>query len=292
MKKISLTPIVLSAFVFCGCSFSSSIKTDKNEKNKAEDTSVNITANREIVTVNDDMPCVSDYSQFDNKSYGFGYRKDKKGIVPSIGIYSEYFKGKNAYYTGNTNEKKIFLTFDEGYENGYTGKILDTLKEKQVPAAFFCTGDYLKKNDDLICRMIDEGHIIGNHTWNHPSMPGICDDEKFKSELTLFDDYLNEKHGIKTKFFRYPSGEFSQRSLEMIKDMGYTTVFWSLAYKDWERDVSHGSAYAVSEVSEHIHNGAIILLHAVSKDNADALPAIIDALKQENYKFVSLNELK
>lgn len=246
----------------------------------------------ETFTVDDVMPCVSDYSQYSEKLCGFGFKKANKGIVPSIGIYEKYLEGNDALYVGNTDTKTIYLTFDEGYENGYTPQILDTLKEKNVPAAFFCTGDFIKKNDDLIKRMLSEGHIVGNHTWNHKTMPEVNDDGEFKEELTKLDDYMLENYKVKTKYFRYPNGEFSEKTLKMVKDMGYKTVFWSLAYKDWEKDVVKGTDYAVKEVVNHIHNGAIILLHAVSKDNADALPLIIDRLNEEGYVFGNLDNLK
>lgn len=234
----------------------------------------------------------TDYRKLSAKSYGFGYDKNfKKGEVPSIGFYAELLDGKNACYTGNTEKKDIFLTFDAGYENGCTESILNTLKEKKVPAAFFCTGDYLKCNEALIERMLNDGHIIGNHTWNHPKMPGLESVDEIKKELTEFDDYLYEHHNVKTRYFRYPEGEFSEKTLSVISDMGYTTVFWSLAYKDWERNVCRGTDYALSQVTNQIHNGAIILLHAVSDDNANALPLIIDKLREEGYTFRSLDEL-
>jgi len=243
-------------------------------------------------TVDDVMPCVSDYSQYSQKLCGFGFKKANKGVVPSIGVYEDILNGNNAVYVGNTDTKTIYLTFDEGYENGYTNQILDTLKEKNVPAAFFCTGDFVKRNDDIIKRMLTEGHIVGNHTWNHKTMPDIQSDSEFKEELTKFDDYMMENYKVRTTYFRYPNGEFSEKTLNMVKDMGYKTVFWSLAYKDWEKDVVKGTDHAVKEVVDHIHNGAIILLHAVSRDNAEALPIIIDRLNEEGYTFANLDNLK
>lgn len=274
MKKISL---ILLFFIFLtGCG-----KADKDIP--SEDVSSGQAAAASGKT---------DYSSISNKSCGFGYRKEAKGKIPTIGIYADYFKGMNVVYTGDTTKKNVYLTFDEGYENGYTADILNVLKEKQVPAAFFCTGDYLRRNGELISRMISEGHIIGNHTWNHPSMPEITDNEKLVAELTEFDEYLFEHHNLKTEYFRYPGGEFSERTLAIIKDSGYKTVFWSLAYKDWERDKTNGADYAVNQVTSQLHNGAIILLHAVSADNAEALPLIIDALRNEGYTFSSLNEIE
>lgn len=231
------------------------------------------------------------YTALDNKVCGFGFSKAQKGQVPDIGSYAKLIDNAKALYVGDTSQKKLYLTFDEGYENGYTAQILDTLKEKNCPAAFFVTGDYLKRESALIDRMIEEGHIVGNHTWSHPTLPKIEDEVKFKEELSKLDDYLVENHGVKTTYFRFPNGEFSERSLKMVEDMGYKTVFWSVAYKDWERDVSRGTEYAVDNVVNHVHNGAILLLHAVSKDNAEALGQIIDTLRAEGYEFCSLDDL-
>lgn len=282
-KKFSLILFIMS-FLLTGCNEN----TSEVEIMPSETTSI---IKEKEFTVDDSMPCVSDYSQYDNTLYGFGFKKTDKGKIPSIGIYEKMLKGNNALYVGDTEKKNIYLTFDEGYENGYTGAILDVLKEKHVPAAFFCTGDYLRRNKDLVERMIKEGHIVGNHTWNHASMPKIEDDIKLTEELKKIDDFLYENFKVKTKYFRYPNGEFSEKTLKTIKDSGYRTAFWSLAYKDWEKDVIKGASYAKNEVVNHIHNGAIILLHAVSKDNLDALPQIIDTLNEEGYVFANLDDL-
>ena len=232
----------------------------------------------------------SEYSKYSDTRYGFGFTRSEKGVVPPIGFYLDMMKGKNAAYLGNTNEKTIYLTFDEGYENGYTASILDTLKEKNVTAAFFCTGDYVTRNKDLIGRMVNEGHIVGNHSWNHKSMPSLSETE-FKEELKKIDDFMKENFGYTVTYLRYPNGEFSEKTLEMAKDLGYKTAFWSVAYKDWDTSVINGADYAVNQVLNHIHNGAIILLHAVSKDNTEALGTIIDKLREEGYTFASLNSL-
>ena len=308
MKKIhSLILLFLLIFSLVACSMPKDDgTTDKNDnmveegidnaRDAVDDAIDRVTPtgmqSEEQFTVDDTMPCVSEYSQYSDKLCGFGFKKSNKGVIPSIGIYEDYLKGNDALYVGNTDTKTIYLTFDEGYENGYTGKILDTLKEKNVPAAFFCTGDYIKRNKELVKRMIDEGHIVGNHTWNHKTMPSVASDTEFKEELTKFDDYMLENFKIRTGYFRYPNGEFSEKTLKIVKDMGYKTVFWSLAYKDWEKDVVKGADYAVKEVVDHIHNGAIILLHAVSSDNAEALPLIIERLNEEGYTFANLDNLK
>jgi len=194
-------------------------------------------------------------------------------------------------YLGDTSKKVVYLTFDEGYENGYTAKILDTLKNNKVNAIFFVTGPYLKEQGDLIKRMVDEGHVVGNHTVNHPSLPEISDDELIKEVVDL-DKYFYEKYKIHMSCFRAPKGEYSERTLKLTKDLGYKNIFWSLAYDDWYRDKSRGADYANNIVLRNLHNGAIILLHAVSKDNADALDGIIKEARQNGYEFGNVNNIK
>ena len=267
---------------------------DSTVKDNNNDTILNDTPTGTVTTTDKTEEVknenVSEYSKYSDTCYGFGFTRVAKGEIPPIGFYKNLMEGMNACYIGDTNSKNIYLTFDEGYENGYTAIILDTLKEKNVPAAFFCTGDYVTRNKELVGRMVDEGHIVGNHSWNHKSMPTLSDSE-FKEELKKIDDYMKENFSYEVKYLRYPNGEFSERTLAMAKDLGYKTAFWSVAYKDWEAGVVNGIDYAVNQVTNHIHNGAVILLHAVSKDNADALGTIIDNLRDEGYTFLSLDQL-
>ncbi len=227
-----------------------------------------------------------------NDNNGWGFVK-KKGAFP------EFTKGQmdmmakyNCIYFGNTEEKVLYLTFDEGYENGYTGVILDTLKEKGVPATFFITGPYLEKNRDLIGRMVNEGHIVGNHTVNHPNMPSKGTKEAMQEEILNLDRRFYELYGRHMTYFRPPEGAYSERSLAATNDLGYKTVLWSFAYKDWETDNQKGADYAFDSVMPYLHNGCVILLHAVSKDNTEALGRIIDAAREEGYVFKSLDEYK
>jgi len=187
-------------------------------------------------------------------------------------------------FQGDTTKKVVYLTFDEGYENGYTAKILDILKENNVKTIFFVTGSYIDKNPDLIQRMIDEGHQIGNHTVNHPSLPDVGY-EKLEDELLGIDRKLYEKFGVSTKYMRPPSGEYSERVLAAAHQLGYKTVFWSYAFDDWYADKIRGADYAYNKVMGNLHNGAVILLHAVSKDNADALDRIIKDIKAQGYEI-------
>ncbi len=221
------------------------------------------------------------------------------GFVKKQGSFPEFTKGQrdmmakySCIYAGNQSEKVLYLTFDEGYENGYTGAILDTLKEKGVPATFFITGPYLEKNGDLIRRMVDEGHIVGNHTVNHPNMPSKGTKEAMQEEILNLDRRFYELYGKHMTYFRPPEGAYSERSLAATNELGYKTVLWSFAYKDWETDNQKGADYAFESVVPYLHNGCVILLHAVSKDNTEALGRIIDAARAEGYVFKSLDEYK
>ena len=182
------------------------------------------------------------------------------------------------------DEKKICLTFDEGYENGYTPQILDTLKEKGVKAIFFVTYDFASQNPDLVKRMIDEGHIVGNHSYRHYTMDEVSDDVA-KEEVSYLHKYVKDKFGYTMSYFRFPKGEFSERSLQIVKDLGYKSVFWSFAYADWDPDNQTEENQAFTHICESTHPGAILLLHAVSKTNADILGKVIDDVKKQGYTF-------
>lgn len=184
------------------------------------------------------------------------------------------------------DDKKICLTFDEGYENGYTPQILDTLKEKKVKAIFFVTYDFASQNPDLIKRMIAEGHIVGNHSYRHYSMDEVSDDVA-KEEVTYLHKYIKDKFNYTMSYFRFPKGEFSERSLQIVKDLGYKSVFWSFAYADWDPDNQTEENQAFTHICESTHPGAILLLHAVSKTNADILGKVIDDITKQGYTFTT-----
>ncbi len=228
-----------------------------------------------------------------NQKFSWSVVRKKDHLPPGVERKQVELAGKyNAIYLGDTSKKIIYLTFDEGYENGYTPKILDTLKENNVKAAFFITMPYLKKHFDLVDRMVKEGHIVGNHTVNHPSMPDVGDDSKLEKEMLDLDLLFREKTGRTMKYLRPPKGEFSERTLKISKELGYRNVFWSFAYDDWYVDKQRGAEYARKIVGGNIHNGAVLLLHAVSKDNAEALDMIITDLRSQGYEFGTLDEIK
>lgn len=225
--------------------------------------------------------------------YNYGFMRSKEGALPSID--NEGFKGilkdNDAIFLGDTTKKEIYLTFDNGYENGYTVQVLDILKEKKLPAAFFVTGHYAKGQPELLKRMANEGHIVGNHSWGHPDMSQISN-SRVKEELEkLKDQVLTTTGQNEMRFMRPPQGIFSKRMLEVSKELGYTNVFWSIAYKDWDIKDQKGWKYAYDHVMKQLHPGAVILLHSVSKDNADALGKIIDDTRKQGYEFKSLDQL-
>ena len=196
-----------------------------------------------------------------------------------------------ALYTGSSKKKQLFLTFDCGYENGNLPKILDTLKEKKAPAIFFVTGQLVKENPDLLKRIIKEGHLIGNHTWRHPNLC-MVNAARFEEELQKLADSVKEVTGMPvSKYMRPPEGVFSEQTLVHANQLGYTHVFWSLAYRDWNVNGQQGAAHAFDAVMQRIHPGAILLLHSISHDNAEALGKIIDACREKGYMFESLDAI-
>ncbi len=234
-----------------------------------------------------------DLSSLDNTliGYGQGVNLDSEnrplGAIDFNEKYSKYNAISMAKTDNNNKDKKtIYLTFDQGYENGYTAKILDTLKKKKVKATFFILQDYAEKNPELVKRMIDEGHTVGNHSVSHPSMPEISVEEA-KQEIMGLHNYVKEKFGYEMTEFRPPKGEFSERTLQLANECGYKTVMWSFAYADWDVDNQPDKAEALEKVTNAKHNGAIYLLHSVSKTNAEILGDVIDNLKKDGYTFKS-----
>lgn len=230
------------------------------------------------------------YDFLENKTIAWGLKKNKNQAPDVPEEYKTVLKNYGAVYMSE-KPKTLYLTFDEGYENGHTAQILDTLKKTNTPAAFFITGDYIKKEPDLVSRMVSEGHIVGNHTQNHPSMPSVTNNDMLADELLMLDESFFNLCGMHMRYIRPPKGEFSQRTLAISRDMGYTTVLWSFAYADWERAVVRGPEYAYKCVMDYLHDGAIILLHAVSADNADALEQIITDARAKGFVFESLDNL-
>ena len=198
----------------------------------------------------------------------------------------------DAAYLGDTSQKVIYLTFDSGYENGSTAKILDTLKKHNAPAAFFLVGNYIEKNADLVRRMVDEGHIVGNHTMHHYDMSKLAEKEAFTKELQELETLFQKTTGKELpKFYRPPQGLYSQENLQMAKELGYKTVFWSLAYVDWNNDAQPTREQAFSKLIPRIHNGAVVLLHSTSSTNAEILDELLTKWESMGYRFASIDAL-
>ena len=225
-----------------------------------------------------------------NKKIGWGIKKNEQHEQPDLGSENKRLIEENGGIAiGNPNEKVIYLTFDEGYEAGYTAKILDVLKENNVKAAFFITGHYLNSQPDLVRRMIDEGHIVGNHTVNHPSIPDL-NDEEIKEEIMKLHTAVYEKFGYEMRYFRPPKGEYSQRTLGTTKKLGYITVMWSFAYDDWDEKKQGREDYAEKKILSNLHNGEVMLLHATSKDNTNILDEVLKKIQSQGYTFKTLDE--
>jgi peptidoglycan-N-acetylmuramic acid deacetylase len=184
------------------------------------------------------------------------------------------------------DDKFICLTFDEGYENGYTPAILDTLKEKGVKAIFFVTYDFAKSNPELIERMIDEGHIIGNHSYRHYTLDEVSTEEATE-EIVYLDNYMKETFQYRMTLFRFPKGEFSENTLALADSLGYKSVFWSFAYTDWDTENPTDKDEAYQTITDNFHNGEIMLLHAVSQTNAEILGSVIDEAINQGYTFTT-----
>ena len=223
-------------------------------------------------------------------SWGLSFRQE--GAPPIGNAGKDQLRQYQAAYIGNVGEKVLYLTFDAGYENGCTAKILDTLKEKQVPAAFFLVGNYIRQSPDLVRRMVAEGHTVGNHTMHHYDMSRLSDKAAFSKELTDLEALYKETVGQELpKYYRPPQGIYSEKNLKMAQELGYQTVFWSLAYVDWNNDAQPTREAAFAKLLPRTHNGAVVLLHSTSKTNAEILGELIDKWKAMGYRFGTLEEL-
>lgn len=229
----------------------------------------------------------------------WGLSFQQQGQAPVGNATPEYLAKYNAYYIAGAaagkdegDKKPIYLTFDSGYENGYTAEILDILKEKKVPAAFFLVGNYIEENPELVKRMVAEGHIVGNHTMHHPDMSAIADEEAFKKEITELEETYKTVVGKEIpKFYRPPQGKYSEANLQQAYRLGYTTLFWSLAYVDWLENDQPDETESINLLNKRIHPGAIVLLHSTSKTNSKILAQLIDDWKEQGYEFRSVSEL-
>lgn len=235
---------------------------------------------------------LSSSQQINNKKICWGIKRGINNEQPDVGKKNKKILEENGGISlGNANEKNVYLTFDEGYEAGYTSEILQILKQNNVKATFFITAHYLNTQTELVGKIIEEGHIIGNHTVNHKSMPGLTEIENEKEIMELHKT-IYEKFNYEMKYLRPPMGEFSEKTLSQIKSLGYKTVMWSFAYEDWNEKQQPDEKQAKEKILNNIHNGEIMLLHGNSKTNLNILDEMIKKIKECGYEFKSLDEFK
>ena len=224
------------------------------------------------------------------ENWGLGFSVE--GQPPTAKATAAELKKYDTYYIGDTKKKTIYLTFDAGYENGYTPAILDALKKHNVHAAFFLVGNYISTSPDLVKRMLEEGHIVANHTYSHPNMSNLSSKDAFCKELESLECAYEEVTGNQmVKYYRPPQGKYCVNNLKMAKEMGYKTFFWSLAYVDWYNDKQPTKAEAFKKLLGRIHPGAIVLLHSTSKTNSEILDELLTKWEEMGYSFGSLNDL-
>lgn len=310
MNKYLLTN-ALSIFLAISTSFSKNYISTLSQFKNCDEVQTNLEEDLEPIFINDELEeskhCEEEdksivrkkfFIDINNKSHStkehsWFFKPNNKGLPPEEPAeVIELLKNNEGYYLGNTKEKELYLTFDEGYENGYTNDILDILKKHNVKAAFFVVKPYLKSNPDIIKRMADEGHLVCNHSAHHPSMAKITDFEKFKKELSEVEDLYKEITGKDMpKYFRPPMGRYSELSLHYTKELGYKSIFWSLAYYDWDPKKQPNPEEGKKKLLQRTHNGSIILLHAVSKTNKNILDDLLTTWKEQGYSFKTLDQL-
>lgn len=303
-KALVLILPLITSVMFSGCentdnqgaqSGSGMEKTDSSISDSSSDTDIHEGTDdsfEEIQTSDVGAERIAVAFAEDGTLIGWGLGKARDGLnrpIDAVNAQEKYGK-YSSLFIDLSETNTVYLTFDEGYENGYTAAILDTLKAKGVKAVFFVTYDYCKSSPELVERMIAEGHTVGNHSYSHPSFPK-CSESEVVEEVTLLHDYVKENFGYEMTLFRFPMGEYSERTLAALQKLGYTSVFWSFAYQDWNADNQPSSREAYDTVTSALHSGGIYLLHAVSKANAESLGDIISFWKQSGYSIGDLEEL-
>lgn len=265
------------------------------EKSTADKSSTSNSSNKSGSQNKNDIASSRDYNGYPNTKYSWWFKRNKEHKQPeaqkevNLGLYDAFYIDEAVKDTDK--EKVIYLTFDCGYENGYTPKMLDILKKHKAIATFFVTKPFIKDEPDLVKRMKKEGHLVGNHTVHHPSMPEKSARDN-KLELLECAEYMKEATGYEMdKVMRPPMGEYSERTMRITKDMGYKTIFWSMAYLDYDVNNQPGADYVIEYYKNNHHNGAIPLIHNVSSSNAEALDQVLTFLEGEGYKFGSTLDL-
>lgn len=276
-----LFSFIMCITVFTGCaSKENSAETTENSSTTKAETSATNVADTTLEATNLDT---RKYSK-EKVIWGPGNITDHQRPTDPENLQAAYSSLGASFLLPKSNQ--ICLTFDEGYENGYTAAILDTLKEKKVQAIFFVTYDFASQNPDLIKRMISEGHIVGNHTYRHYTMDEVTE-EAATEEIVYLHQYIQKNYNYQMKYFRFPKGEFSEATLALAKSLGYKSVFWSFAYEDWDTENVMNPQDALKKITDSTHPGAIYLLHAVSPTNAEILGDAIDEIRQQGYTFTT-----
>lgn len=283
MKKI-VCLVLSAAFLtaLCGCTVKVEQPESTNNITTGNNTSTTVEQTEDTtVPLADPVASGNDLSR-DKVIWGPGNITDHQQPADPVSLQETFGKYGASWLLND--EKRICLTFDEGYENGYTPAILDTLKEKKVQAMFFVTYDFAKDNPKLIKRMIDEGHIVGNHTYRHYTMDEQAEDVQ-REEIQYLHKYIKDNFNYTMSYFRFPKGEFSQQSLWVANDLGYKSIFWSYAYADWDPNTQPDKASTLNSILDSTHPGEIMLLHAVSQTNAEILGDVIDGVRKQGYTF-------
>ena len=288
-KKYCILFLIFSYFSGIGAGFlKEQIFAFSNESTSARPSPVN---QNTVTSIPRTISCaLPDLTLSSEGNWGLSFQEEGKTPVGNASI--QELAAMDAYYAQDTSEKVLYLTFDAGYENGNTPAILDALKKHQAPATFFVVGNFISENKDLIKRMETEGHIVGNHTMTHPDMSKISTKESFQKELSDVEKIYREITGKEmTKFYRPPQGIYSVENLEMAKEMGYHTFFWSLAYVDWYQDKQPSKEEAFKKLLGRIHPGAIVLLHSTSDTNGAILDELLTKWEEMGYHFATLDDI-
>lgn len=300
MKRLLIIFITFSLLVFSGCERAAADSKGGQTAGRTDHTAdaENVSADRDADSAPTETADKSSEAQIDpstlpNTMFYWWFKRNENHAAPEAQQEIDLTK-YDAWYVKTEvkdGEKPVFLTFDCGYENGYTPGILDVLQKHRAPAAFFVCKHFIEDQPDLIRRMKEEGHVVGNHTANHICMPEN-DDRTVREEIAENADYMKEATGYEMDpFFRPPKGEYSERTLQITKNMGYTTIFWSLAYVDYDVNNQPGADYVINQFDQYIHPGAIPLIHNISESNAQALDTVLTNLDNAGYTFCSLYEL-
>lgn len=285
MKKFAIVFSLITLILVSGCS-GKNLQSDGNKEQIDRENNSSVLKNGDINSLDADVSINLNNLDRTKIGYGQGVQVDENNRTTGALQFNEKYGKYNAKAIEQTENKEICLTFDQGYENGYTSIILDTLKEKNVKAVFFVLEDYAVKNPDLIKRMIDEGHVVGNHSKSHYSMPDLTGEE-CQREIKSVHEYIFENFNYEMTLFRPPMGEFSEYSLAQTQLMGYETMLWSYAYADWDVNNQPDYETAYEKLVNSVHPGAIYLLHSVSKTNTEVLPAFIDKVRSMGYEFIT-----